>query len=119
MVKENTFWSDSMTVCLSDAGALESSIAGPHQIISEFVPRLKALAYKVVRVEQSIKGSTNFNAQHEAFLDCGADQHVIENLEQFLTEKEITFTKHMIVNDADHIDLSYDLNNISVWKRDT
>lgn len=48
----------------------------------------------------------------------GREQMLIQQIETFLSSKGIRFTKHEMANDNDHIDASYDLNNISVRKRD-
>ena len=110
----DNFWSDSMQILLSDS--MDSSIEAPESLTNVLVPYLTKANHTILQVSQSDKGTNNVHPHNEIFLDCGADQSIVDLVETFLRTKGVTFTKHPSVNESDHIDLGYDLNNVSVWK---
>ena len=115
-MNEDTFWSDTMMACLSDA--VESSVEGPYHVVGEIAKHLRSIGLVVARIEESHKGTKNINPRREVFIEVGASQETLDSIEQFLTANGVNFTKHVTVSDSDHLDFSYDLTNISVWRND-
>jgi hypothetical protein len=109
----DTFWSDSIDVCMSDR--MDSSIEGPHQVVTRLAEQLRALGHNV-SLRESHPGTKNINHRLEAIIEAGADHAVVGQIEEYLSANGIRFTKHSIVNDSDHVDLHYDLTNVPVWK---
>jgi len=110
----DTVWSDSLAILLSDS--MESSIDGPHAVISPLAAHLTKLGHEVMRIDESTRGTSSIKPHQEVFVSIGADPKVLAQVETFLSEAGIRFTKHETINDPDHIDISYDLDNVSVWK---
>ena len=113
-MNQNTFWSDTLMVCLSDV--TESSVEGPHHVVKAIAQHLQSLGLTVTRIEESHKGTNNINPRREAFIKAGASTETLKKIEVFLENNGVHLTKHETVADQDHLDFSYDLNNISVWR---
>lgn len=110
----DTFWSDTMNMLLSDS--MGSSVEGPEAIIPVLAQHLVSLGHTVQRIEVNNKGTPRIHAHKEIFLACGANSEVVTQVEAFLSSRGVRFNKHVVVDDADHIDLGYDLLNVSVWR---
>lgn len=113
----DTLWSDTLDILLSNS--MESSIEGPQALIPALAANLAKLGRKITRVEESHRGTKNINPHEKLFLEGGANPEVVAQVEAFLSLRGVRFTKHEVVTGPDHIDLSYDLNNVSVWRNET
>ena len=113
-MNQKTFWSDTLRVCLSDV--MESSVEGPYHVVEEIAQHLRLLGLTITRIDESHKGTKNINPRREAFINVGARTETLKNIEVFLEKNDVHFTKHESVAEQDHLDYSYDLDNISVWK---
>ena len=113
----DTFWADTMDILLSDS--TNSFIEGPQMVIEHLATHLSSHGNPILRIEESNSGTKRIHPHRKVFLKRGADSALVAQVEEFLTTRKVHFTRHEMVNDSDHIDLSYDLNNVSVWKSET
>ena len=108
-------WSDSMSLLLTDKISNGSHIELPHGIAFGLSAVLTSNGYKITN-SNITSTSANFKSRCEIFIDVGADKNLQSLIENSLTSKGINLTKHILVDNIDHIDTNYDLDNVSVWK---
>jgi hypothetical protein len=116
-VKQDTFWSDTLTVCLSDE--FESSVEGPYHVVEAIAAHLRSLGLAITRIEESQKGTININPRREAFIKIGASDKTLKDIELFLESKGVHLTKHETAVESNYLEFSYELENISRWSKDT
>lgn len=111
----STFWSDTMNILLTSKIPNSSHIELPHGIAFGLAAALTSNGYMITSFNIT-STSVNFQSRCEIFIDVGADKNLESLIENSLASKGITFTKHIVVSDQEHIDTNYDLNNVSIWK---
>ena len=113
-MNENTFWSDTMTIVLSDN--MQSYIELPLGIAFQLGSKIQQNGYEVSNFEKIPVNSPNIRDRAELFINTGADVTLVDLIEDAMQSKGLNFERHGSKHDHEHLDLQYDLLNVSVWQ---
>lgn len=113
-MNNNLFWSDTMEIVLSSN--MPSYLELPIGIAFRLAAEIQKHGYKISNFDQIKINSNVFRDRAEIFLESGADLTLLKLIETTMTLNGIAFHRHGSAIDPDHIDVKYDLDNVSVLK---
>jgi hypothetical protein len=92
----STFWSDTMTLLLTDKIPNDSHIELPHGIAFGLAAVLTSNGYTITSFNITSR-SVTFQSRCEIFIEVGADKNLESLIENSLTSKDITLTNTLLL----------------------